>query len=102
MYTMALGSRFTDVPDVGGLMTQWHIHYKRRRASVGRADGAPRATEPAPHAAGSEFLLVGGECDRRSFECSRRGPAAHERDVGAPDLLAPELEVAPPPPVVLR
>ncbi len=26
MYMMPFGSRFTDVPDVGGPMTQWHIH----------------------------------------------------------------------------
>jgi hypothetical protein len=26
MYMMPYGSRFTDVPDVGGPLTQWHIH----------------------------------------------------------------------------
>jgi hypothetical protein len=26
MYIMPLGSRFTDVPDVGGALTQWHVH----------------------------------------------------------------------------
>ncbi len=26
MYMMPFGSRFTDVPDVGGALTQWHIH----------------------------------------------------------------------------
>ncbi len=26
MYMLPLGSRFTDVPDVGGALTQWHIH----------------------------------------------------------------------------
>ena len=26
MYMMPFGSRFTDVPDVGGRLTQWHIH----------------------------------------------------------------------------
>jgi hypothetical protein len=26
MYMMPFGSRFTDVPDVGGPLTQWHIH----------------------------------------------------------------------------
>jgi hypothetical protein len=26
MYMLPLGSRFTDVPDIGGPMTQWHIH----------------------------------------------------------------------------
>jgi hypothetical protein len=26
MYMMPLGSRFTDVPDVGGALTQWHVH----------------------------------------------------------------------------
>jgi hypothetical protein len=26
MYILPLGSRFTDVPDVGGALTQWHVH----------------------------------------------------------------------------
>jgi hypothetical protein len=26
MYMMPFGSRFTDVPDVGGALTQWHVH----------------------------------------------------------------------------
>ena len=26
MYMMPLGSHFTDVPDIGGPLTQWHIH----------------------------------------------------------------------------
>jgi hypothetical protein len=26
MYMLPLGSRFTDAPDVGGALTQWHIH----------------------------------------------------------------------------
>ncbi len=26
MYMMPLGTRFTDVPDVGGALTQWHVH----------------------------------------------------------------------------
>ena len=26
MYMMPFGSRFTDVPDVGGPLTQWHVH----------------------------------------------------------------------------
>jgi hypothetical protein len=26
MFMMPLGSRFADVPDVGGQLTQWHIH----------------------------------------------------------------------------
>jgi hypothetical protein len=26
MYMLPLGSRFTDVPDVGGALTQWHVH----------------------------------------------------------------------------
>src|SRR5205823_158730 len=26
MYMLPFGSRFTDVPDVGGSLTQWHIH----------------------------------------------------------------------------
>jgi hypothetical protein len=26
MYALPFGSRFTDVPDVGGALTQWHVH----------------------------------------------------------------------------
>jgi hypothetical protein len=26
MYMMPLGTRFTDAPDVGGALTQWHVH----------------------------------------------------------------------------
>jgi hypothetical protein len=26
MYILPIGSRFTDVPDVGGPLTQWHVH----------------------------------------------------------------------------
>ena len=26
MYMLPFGSRFTDVPDVGGALTQWHVH----------------------------------------------------------------------------
>ena len=26
MYSMPFGSRFSDVPDVGGKLTQWHVH----------------------------------------------------------------------------
>jgi hypothetical protein len=26
MYQLPFGSRFTDVPDVGGALTQWHVH----------------------------------------------------------------------------
>ena len=26
MYMLPFGSKFTDVPDVGGPLTQWHVH----------------------------------------------------------------------------
>ena len=31
MYMMPLGTRFTDAPDVGGALTQWHVERDERR-----------------------------------------------------------------------
>jgi hypothetical protein len=88
MYMMPFGSRFTDVPDVGGPLTQWHVHSSlcltddpEQKVLAGFAGGdqpCPAGTEKAGNTPMLHVWTVPNQC----------GPFAALEGIGAGEVPA--------------
>jgi hypothetical protein len=88
MYSLPLGSSFTDVPDVGGALTQWHVHrnlcltnnpQQRLVAGITSEDGAcPPGTSKAGNTPMMHVWTVPNPC----------GPFAALEGIGAGQVPA--------------
>jgi hypothetical protein len=86
MYMMPFGSRFTDVPNVGGPLTQWHVHsnlcltndpeQKVLAGFAGTGQACPPGTEKAGNTPMLHVWTVPNEC----------GPFAALEGIGAGEV----------------
>ena len=90
MYMMPFGSRFTDVPNVGGPLTQWHVHSSlcltndpEQKVLAGFA-GAGQACPPGTEKAGNTPMLHVWTVPNRC------GPFAALEGIGAGEVPAGE------------
>ena len=86
MFMLPWGSRFTDIPDVGGALTQWHVHsepvpHERPAAEVPRR-ASPRSTGRAPRARprrATRRCCTCGSCPTRAGRSPRSKASARGR-----------------------